>query len=149
MSALRFWTAFAILLPLLLASGDGWPKLRPRDWGYTVLLALSGLVVYNLLFLGALERIPAGRTALVVALNAGTVGFMLSHARLSFERYRITGEIEDLTAQERRLELEIDRLRVERAFRADNVDLAVEAAELGLQPVQPGQVWVVNQGAAQ
>lgn len=68
-SALRFWTAFAILLPLLLASGDGWPKLRPRDWGYTVLLALSGLVVYNLLFLGALERIPAGRTALVVALN--------------------------------------------------------------------------------
>lgn len=87
--------------------------------------------------------------ALVVALNAGTVGFMLSHARLSFERYRITGEIEDLTAQERRLELEIDRLRVERAFRADNVDLAVEAAELGLQPVQPGQVWVVNQGAAQ
>lgn len=85
---------------------------------------------------------------LVVALNAGTIGFMLSHARLSFERYRITGEIEDLTAQERRLELEIDRLRVERAFRADNVNLEVEAAALGLQPVQPGQVWVVNRGAA-
>lgn len=68
-SALRFWTAFAILLPLLLIVERGWPKLRPRDWGYTALLALFGLVIYNLLFLGALELIPAGRTALVVALN--------------------------------------------------------------------------------
>ena len=68
-SALRFWSAFAILLPLLIATEGGWPRLRPRDWLHTALLALFGLVIYNLLFLGALELIPAGRTALVVALN--------------------------------------------------------------------------------
>lgn len=68
-SALRFWTAFAILFPLLLAVEGRLPKLRPRDLGFTALLALFGLVIYNLLFLGALELIPAGRTALVVALN--------------------------------------------------------------------------------
>ena len=68
-SALRFWTACVILIPLLFIVEGGWPKLRLRDWGYTALLALFGLVIYNLLFLGALELIPAGRTALVVALN--------------------------------------------------------------------------------
>ncbi|MBM4238827.1 MAG: DMT family transporter [Gammaproteobacteria bacterium] len=68
-SALRFWTAFVILLPLLLLSERGLPRLRRRDLVYSALLALSGLVTYNLLFLGALELIPAGRTALVVALN--------------------------------------------------------------------------------
>ena len=68
-SALRFWTACAILIPLLFVVEGGWPKLGRRDWGYTALLALFGLVIYNLLFLGALELIPAGRTALVVALN--------------------------------------------------------------------------------
>jgi len=68
-SALRFWTAFVILLPLLLLSERGLPRLGRRDLVYSALLALSGLVTYNLLFLGALELIPAGRTTLVVALN--------------------------------------------------------------------------------
>lgn len=68
-SALRFWVAFAILAPLLIAIEGRLPRLRPRDFGFTALLALFGLVFYNLLFLGALELIPAGRTALVVALN--------------------------------------------------------------------------------
>jgi drug/metabolite transporter (DMT)-like permease len=68
-SALRFWVAFAILAPLLIVVEGRLPRLRPRDFGFTALLALFGLVFYNLLFLGALELIPAGRTALVVALN--------------------------------------------------------------------------------
>lgn len=69
LAALRFWAAFAVLFPLLLLAERGLPKLRPRDWGFALLLALTGLVTYNLLFLGALERIDASRTALVVALN--------------------------------------------------------------------------------
>lgn len=68
-SALRFWVAFAILAPLLLVVEKRIPRLSVRDLGFTALLALFGLVIYNLLFLGALELIPAGRTALVVALN--------------------------------------------------------------------------------
>ncbi|MFM7627505.1 MAG: DMT family transporter [Gammaproteobacteria bacterium] len=69
LAALRFWAAVAVLLPLLLIVERGWPKLRARDWGFALLLAMTGLVTYNLLFLGALERIDASRTALVVALN--------------------------------------------------------------------------------
>ncbi len=69
LAALRFWVAAALLLPLLWVVERGLPRLRARDWLYTALLALTGLVAYNLFFLGALERIPASRTALVVALN--------------------------------------------------------------------------------
>lgn len=69
LAALRFWVAAALLLPLLWAVERGFPRLRPKDWLATAALALIGLVAYNLLFLGALERIPASRTALVVALN--------------------------------------------------------------------------------
>jgi drug/metabolite transporter (DMT)-like permease len=69
LAALRFWVAAALLLPLVILVERGLPRLRPRDWLFTALLALTGLVAYNLLFLGALERIPASRTALVVALN--------------------------------------------------------------------------------
>lgn len=69
LAALRFWTAVAVLLPLLIVTERGRTRLRARDWGYALLLASTGLVTYNLLFLGALERIDASRTALVVALN--------------------------------------------------------------------------------
>jgi drug/metabolite transporter (DMT)-like permease len=69
LAAMRFWVAAALLLPLVILVERGLPRLRPRDWLFTALLALTGLVAYNLFFLGALERIPASRTALVVALN--------------------------------------------------------------------------------
>lgn len=69
LAALRFWAAAGVLIPLLWRSEGGWPRMRVRDYVATALLAVFGLVLYNLLFLGALERIPAGRTALVVALN--------------------------------------------------------------------------------
>ena len=69
LAALRFWAAAAVLVPIMLWIERGWPQLRRRDWFYSAALAIAGLVIYNLLFLGALELIPASRTALVVALN--------------------------------------------------------------------------------
>lgn len=69
LAALRFWVAAGVLVPLLWRSAGGWPRLRPRDYAASALLAIFGLVIYNLAFLGALEQIPAGRAALVVALN--------------------------------------------------------------------------------
>ena len=69
LAALRFWTGFAILASILLLVERRWPKLRPRELALSALLALTGLVIYNLFFLGALALIPASRTALVVALN--------------------------------------------------------------------------------
>jgi hypothetical protein len=82
-------------------------------------------------------------TVVIFALNAITVALLLNHARASFERYRLGIEIEALSASERRLELEIDRLRVERAWRRENVDLAAQAAEIGMAPTLPARVFVV------
>ena len=48
LAALRFWTGFAILALVLLLTERRWPKLRPRDLALSALLALTGLVIYNL-----------------------------------------------------------------------------------------------------
>ncbi|MEY4357469.1 MAG: hypothetical protein RL469_795, partial [Pseudomonadota bacterium] len=69
LAALRFWAAFVVLFPLACWQERGIPVLQRRDVLYGALIALFGLVFYNLFFLGALELIPASRTALVVALN--------------------------------------------------------------------------------
>ena len=69
LAALRFWCAFAILLPALLLLEGRIPRLSWRTLALTAFAALFGLFAYNLFFFGALERIPAGRAALVVALN--------------------------------------------------------------------------------
>lgn len=90
LAALRFWVAAAVLMPLLWLTEGGWPRLQARDYGYSLLLAAFGLVIYNLLFLGALERIPAGRTALVVALNPILTALamaLLFHERLAVYRW--------------------------------------------------------------
>lgn len=90
LAALRFWVAAAVLMPLLWLTEGGWPHLQARDYGYSLLLAAFGLVIYNLLFLGALERIPAGRTALVVALNPILTALamaLLFHERLAVYRW--------------------------------------------------------------
>lgn len=83
-------------------------------------------------------------TVVIFSLNAITVALLLNHASASFERYRLGLEIEALHAAERQLELEIDRLRVERAWRRENVNLAAEAAELGMAPTAAGRVFVVS-----
>jgi drug/metabolite transporter (DMT)-like permease len=69
LAALRFWSAFIVLFPLACWQEGRVPVLQRRDVLYATLIALFGLVFYNLFFLGALELIPASRTALVVALN--------------------------------------------------------------------------------
>jgi drug/metabolite transporter (DMT)-like permease len=69
LAALRFWCAFAILAPVLWLAERRWPRPSLRTLALTAVVAAFGLFAYNLFFFGALELIPAGRTALVVALN--------------------------------------------------------------------------------
>jgi drug/metabolite transporter (DMT)-like permease len=69
LAALRFWCAAAFLVPALLWTEQRFPRLSARTLALTAVVALFGLFAYNLFFFGALELIPAGRTALVVALN--------------------------------------------------------------------------------
>jgi drug/metabolite transporter (DMT)-like permease len=47
----------------------GLPRLDRRQVLATLLLGATGIFAYNLCFLGALARLPASRTSLIIALN--------------------------------------------------------------------------------
>jgi drug/metabolite transporter (DMT)-like permease len=81
-AALRFLIATACLLPLL-AMREGRLALPSREaLGWCAALGATGMLAYNLFFLGALEHMEASRTSLIVALNpiitlliASAIGF--------------------------------------------------------------------------
>lgn len=64
---------FAIASGCLLLLGgriDGrLPRLTARQWPWVLLLGLTGIFAYNALFLMGLQTVPAGRGALIIALN--------------------------------------------------------------------------------
>jgi drug/metabolite transporter (DMT)-like permease len=64
----RFAIASAILVPLAYARDGGLPRLDRRRFGAMLALALTGVFFFNACFFAALERIPAGRGALIMAL---------------------------------------------------------------------------------
>jgi len=67
-AAARFAVAVALLLFVARRAG-GLPRLTRRQHVSTFLLGLTGVFLYNIFFFGALEILPASRTALIVALN--------------------------------------------------------------------------------
>jgi drug/metabolite transporter (DMT)-like permease len=68
-ATLRFSVAALLLLLVAWCKEGGLPRLSPRQLGATAALGLSGILLYNLCFFGALRTLPAGRAALFVALN--------------------------------------------------------------------------------
>lgn len=68
-AVLRFGVAVLLLLPLAWRSAGGLTRLSWRQGVATAGLGLTGIFLYNLCFFSALARMPAGRTALFVALN--------------------------------------------------------------------------------
>ncbi len=66
---LRFGIATIILLVMARQMEGGLPRLNLRQFIATFLLGVTGVFLYNLFFLAALERMPAGRTALMVSLS--------------------------------------------------------------------------------
>ncbi|MBX9868332.1 MAG: DMT family transporter [Burkholderiaceae bacterium] len=68
-AALRFMVASACLLLLAWHQEGGLPKLNRQQLHATFGLGATGIFLYNICFFAALERMPAGRTALFVALN--------------------------------------------------------------------------------
>ncbi len=68
-SALRFVVATAILVALSYAWEGGLPRLDGRRFAAMLALAFSGVFVFNVGFFAGLERVPAGRGALIMALN--------------------------------------------------------------------------------
>jgi drug/metabolite transporter (DMT)-like permease len=65
----RFAIAAALLYLWARKLEGGLPRLTRRQWMTTAALGFFGMFIYNLCFFGALARMPAGRTALFVALN--------------------------------------------------------------------------------
>lgn len=65
----RFALAAALLLLVAWRMEGGLPRLTRSQLAATAALGLTGIFLYNIFFFGALGNIPAGRAALVVALN--------------------------------------------------------------------------------
>ncbi len=68
-SLLRFVVAVVALLAAAWWLEGGLPRLTRRQLAGTLLLGFTGIFAYNLFFLGALARLPASRTSLIIALN--------------------------------------------------------------------------------
>jgi drug/metabolite transporter (DMT)-like permease len=62
----RFFVA-ALVLGALLLHREGRPIWSPADWLKLFLLGLTGIFLYNIMFLNGLKIVEAGRGALVVA----------------------------------------------------------------------------------
>jgi drug/metabolite transporter (DMT)-like permease len=65
----RFAVACAFLLPLAYKLEGGLPRLNRSQLLATLALGITGIFIYNICFFAALSRMPAGRTALFVALT--------------------------------------------------------------------------------
>lgn len=87
-ATLRFAFASFCLLVAAWSIEGGLPRLGGRDFVGVAALGLTGIVAYNLFFFAGLARIPAGRAALIIALNPVMV--TLISAMLSGYRIGIT-----------------------------------------------------------
>ncbi|KMK98891.1 MULTISPECIES: DMT family transporter [Burkholderia] len=87
----RFAIAALMLVVLTWKIEGGLPKLSGRQVVTTFGLGATGIFLYNVCFFAALARMPAGRTALFVALNPVATAVLLSIVvrgeRLSLSRW--------------------------------------------------------------
>ena len=65
----RYLFASAALVAAARALEGGLPGLAVRQWLGVTLLGATGVAAYNLFFMFGLKSVPAGRAALIVALN--------------------------------------------------------------------------------
>ena len=86
-ASLRFVVAGLAIAGVMLAAGDGIPLPQGgREWGLVWALGFFGIFLYGLCFFFGLQRIPAGRGALVVALNPVVIvllAWLLGKERMS------------------------------------------------------------------
>ncbi len=68
-SLARYVVACVALLVAAFVLEGGLPRLTRTQWLGTFVLGLFGVFAYNLFFMGALDRLPASRAALIIALN--------------------------------------------------------------------------------
>ncbi|MDO8178523.1 MAG: DMT family transporter [Undibacterium sp.] len=86
----RFLVACVLLLALAWRMEGGLPKLNRQQIHATFALGATGIFLYNICFFAALERMPAGRSALFVALNPIVTALamaMLFSEKLGFKKW--------------------------------------------------------------
>ena len=81
---LRFALASSLLMVWVCVRHRGLPRIRARQAAAIVLLGMTGVFAYNLLFFSGLQSVEAGRAALIVALNPVVIA--LASAGLYRER---------------------------------------------------------------
>lgn len=74
----RFLVASVLLLLLAWRMEGGLPKLNRQQIHATFALGATGIFLYNVCFFAALERMPAGRSALFVALSPIVTALVLA-----------------------------------------------------------------------
>jgi len=88
----RYLIACGALLLLSWRLDGGLPVLSRQQWVGVILLGMTGVAAYNLLFMFGLERVPASRGSLIMAFNP--VAALLGAALFLGEpltRYRVAG----------------------------------------------------------
>ena len=65
----RYVVACVALLVAAHAIEGGLPRLTRQQWIATFVLGSLGVFAYNLFFMASLEKLPASRAALIIALN--------------------------------------------------------------------------------
>jgi drug/metabolite transporter (DMT)-like permease len=66
---LRFALAATCLMVLVRVYEGGLPRLRPKQFAPVLVLGMSGVFAYNVLFFTGLQTVEAGRAAVIVATN--------------------------------------------------------------------------------
>ena len=66
---LRFAIASIVLLIVTLRTHKRLPSIQPQQWFPLLILGLSGVFAYNVLFFRGLQLIEAGRAAVIIANN--------------------------------------------------------------------------------
>ena len=86
----RYVVACVALLVAARVVEGGLPRLTRQQWIATFVLGSFGVFAYNLFFMASLEKLPASRAALIIALNPVitiTISSVVLKERLSARRW--------------------------------------------------------------
>jgi len=75
-SSLRFISASAMLLTVILIRHRTLPLLSFKQWGAMALLGLTGVFSYNIFFFTGLQTVEAGRASMIIAVTPVITTFL-------------------------------------------------------------------------
>jgi drug/metabolite transporter (DMT)-like permease len=89
-SGLRFAVATAIILPLVVNSEGGFPRVPRRDWLILIIMALCGQILFTVLLLFGLKMTSAMEAGIITSTTPaamGMVAFLVLRERLGLHQW--------------------------------------------------------------